>query len=159
MIKIVLDTCSLIYLAKINQLPILLKISDELYIDKEVFNESVVSGKKYGYGDAFILERFINDHIKVVPQDISKEIGYFGAKGEASTYLLGIDGLCVTSDSKAFKKMVFRGIKVIKIEDLLYLFVKNQKIVKKKFADILNALLKIEGISIEKYHLLMEELK
>jgi predicted nucleic acid-binding protein len=159
MVKLVFDSCSLIYLAKINQLSILKKISSELYIDEEVFKESVVSGKTHGYRDSFILDRFINDYFKITHQDISKEIEYFGAKGETSTYLLGRDGICITSDRKAFQKMLKRGSNVIKIEDLLYIYVKKQKITAKKFIQLLNELLKIDAISPEKYHVLMEEIK
>ncbi|MHA1270589.1 MAG: hypothetical protein ACTSPY_12425 [Candidatus Helarchaeota archaeon] len=159
MVKLILDSCSLIYLAKINNLQILTDISDELYIDKEVFNESVVSGKKYGYRDSYILERFIEDNIKISFEDISKEFHYFGARGEASTFLLGKDGICITSDKKAYQKMLRRGSKVIKIEDLLYIYFKKQKIQYKEFIQILEDLLNINAISPEKFYILIKEVK
>ena len=78
--KLVLDSCSLIYLAKINRLSILNQVSKELLIDKAVFNESVVSGRDLGYRDAHILDRFVEENIKVISQDYHNELDFFGAK-------------------------------------------------------------------------------
>ena len=158
MVKFVFDSCSLIYLAKINKLPILKQLSDELLIDKEVYDESVVSGKELGYRDAFILDRFVEENFQVVSQDIHQEIEYFGAKGEASTFLLGLNGICVTSDKRAFAKILKRGRNVVKIEDLFFLSFQNKLLSEEQFMQILTDLLKIDAISGEKYHILMKEM-
>ena len=155
--KLVLDSCSLIYLAKINRLSILNQVSKELLIDKAVFNESVVSGRDLGYRDAYILDRFVEENIKVISQDYHKELDFFGAKGEASTFLLGKDGLCVTSDKRAFNKILSRGGNVIKIEDLLFLCIGKKIISKEQFEQVITELLKVNAISGEKYHVLMKE--
>ncbi len=159
MTKLVFDSCSLIYLAKINKLAILPLVSKELYIDNEVYNESVVSGKDQGYRDAFILDRFIEEYMKVVSLDISGEIDYFGSKGEASAFLLGKDGICITSDKKAFKKMQPRTQKVIKIEDLFYIYGVKGKIPLEQLRQVLKELLQIDAISFKKYSLLIKEVE
>jgi len=159
MTKFVFDSCTLIFLAKINKLAILPLLSKELYIDKEVYKESVFSGKEHGYRDAYILDRFIAETIKVVSIDISQEIDYFGAKGEASTFLLGNGGICITTDKKAFKKMIARTQTVIKIEDLFYLYVEKGIIAVDEFELILNELMQINAISFEKYHVLLKEVE
>ncbi|MHA1129518.1 MAG: hypothetical protein ACTSQI_17815 [Candidatus Helarchaeota archaeon] len=158
MVKFVFDSCSLIYLAKINSLSILKQVSAELLIDKEVYDESVVSGKELGYRDAFILDRFVEENFQVSPQDISKEIEYFGAKGEASTFLLGLNGICITSDKKAFKKILNRGRNVLKTEDFFLLHLENEVISKEQFIQVITDLLKINAISGEKYHVLLKEM-
>ncbi|NHI94618.1 MAG: hypothetical protein EAX96_19155 [Candidatus Lokiarchaeota archaeon] len=159
MVKFVFDSCSLINLAKINNLSILKLISKELYIDKAVQDECVISGKALGYRDAFILDRFVEQNFTVIPQDYSEEIEYFGAKGEASTFLLGKNGICVTSDKKAFRKILNRGAKVIKIEDLFYLSLEKKTLSKEQFKQVINELLKIDAISGEKYHILIKEME
>ncbi|MHA1323961.1 MAG: hypothetical protein ACTSRL_14330 [Candidatus Helarchaeota archaeon] len=146
-------------MAKINNLSILRQISKELYIDKAVYDESITSGKAFGYRDAFILDRFVEENFTVISQDYNEEIDYFGAKGEASTFLLGKDGICITSDKKAFKKMLNRGAKVIKMEDLFYLSLEKQILSIEQFKQVMKGLLKIEAISGEKYHILIKEME
>lgn len=155
----VFDSCSLIYLAKINRLSILKQITEQLFIDKAVYDESVVSGKNLGYRDAFILDRFVEDNIKVVQQDYDNELEYFGARGEASTFLLGMDGICVTSDKRAFNKILNRGGRVIKIEDLLFIYLEKKILSIEQFKQVINDLLKINAISGEKYYILMREME
>lgn len=159
MINLIFDSCSLIYLSKINKLSILTLMSKNILIDEEVYNESVISGKEHGFRDAYILERFIVDHVKIIPQDISQEIVYFNAKGEASTFLLGKNGICVTSDKRAFQKMLKRGNNVIKLEDLLFIYCKKQILQIDQFIQLLKELLQINAISAEKFHILMQEVK
>ncbi|MHA1313349.1 MAG: hypothetical protein ACTSRB_05555 [Candidatus Helarchaeota archaeon] len=119
----------------------------------------MISGKELGYRDAYILDRFVEENIRIVPQDYLKEIEYFGAKGEASTFLLGRNGVCVTSDKKAFKKILKRGQKVVKIEDLFLLCLEKKILPLEQFKTILEEFLIINAISGEKYHVLIKEME
>ena len=57
--KITIDACTLIYLAKAGLLDFLKRLPYEHIIDKEVYNESVVKGMEEGYPDAYLIKYFI----------------------------------------------------------------------------------------------------
>jgi len=157
--KLIFDACSLIYLAKIDKLDILKSIPYDLCIDQEVYKECVINGKKLGYNDAYILEKFINKHFKIYETSIKNELIYFRAKGECSIFILAENGICITSDKKAYNKILKRGRNVVKLEDLLYVLYQNRIIDILQFNEILEDLLKINAISIEKYFIIKEKIK
>lgn len=62
---IVTDSSPLILLAKINQLHLLKTMHHEIHIPTEVHKEVVVRGKEEKYGDAYLIDKAINDFIFV----------------------------------------------------------------------------------------------
>lgn len=125
------DANTLIYLAQAELLDVL--SADELWVGDRVYEEAVEQGKAAGYGDAFLLERYLRDHASRKTVDptgdrFDVEVTYFGGPGETETFLLAeeaqgggdVDALVVTSDQVAYKKLRRRGVEVIRTDMLLY---------------------------------------
>jgi len=70
--KIIVDTSVLISLAKIDRLEILARITDNLAIPEDVYEEAVVEGEKKDIPDATIIKMFIAGEIKF--RDFEKSI-------------------------------------------------------------------------------------
>ncbi len=160
--KIVVDACTLIYLAKADLLTFLKRLPYEYLIDNEVYNEAVIKGKEEGYVDAYLLEYYIKRQriIKVVNVDISNELDYFIGEGEASTYVLSIkeNGVAVTSDRVAYRKMVKRNAKVVQTDLMFLNAYLNNTISKKELLDILNRLLAVGGTTPERVTFILEKI-
>ena len=62
---IISNSSPLILLAKINKLTILEKLYKKINIPYEVYNEVVIKGKKENYGDAALIEKYVNEIIFV----------------------------------------------------------------------------------------------
>jgi len=160
--KITIDACTLIYLAKAGLLDFLKRLPYEYIIDKEVYNESVVKGMEEGYPDAYLIKYFIEKQkiIKIIEVDISKEINYFIGEGEASTYVLSTEknAIAITSDKVAYKKMFKRNARVVQT-DLMFLnaYLKNF-ISKKELLDVLNRLLTVGGTTPERIAFILEKI-
>ena len=84
MLKIVFDADGLIKLAHTG---ILAKVNERCLISNQVFNETVVEGKKRLYPDALIIEDLIKQQKMIVQKVIVKKIEGYGI-GEISTLTL-----------------------------------------------------------------------
>jgi uncharacterized protein len=63
---IISNSSPLILLAKINKLYILEKLYAKVHIPQEVYEETIVKGKKENYSDAALIENNVNEFIFVV---------------------------------------------------------------------------------------------
>lgn len=158
--KIAVDACALVYLAKAGLLDFLERLPYEYIIDGEVYNEAVVKGMEERFPDAYLLEYSIKKRkiIEIVGVDVSKEIDYFVGEGEASTYILSVEknAVAVTSDRVAYKKMFKRNAKVIQT-DLMFLDAYFKKLIsKKELLDVLNRLLTAGGTTSERITFIIE---
>ena len=63
---IISNSSPLILLAKINKIQILEKLYKKIYTPYEVYNETVIKGKKENYSDAAVIEKHINEFIFVI---------------------------------------------------------------------------------------------
>lgn len=65
--KTVIDTSTLISLAKISYLELIPKLKIDVVIPDEVYREAVIRGEEKGIADAIVIKRFINSYkLKVV---------------------------------------------------------------------------------------------
>lgn len=65
--KTVIDTSTLISLAKISYLELIPKLKIDVVIPDEVYREAVIRGDEKGIADAIVIKRFINSYkLKVV---------------------------------------------------------------------------------------------
>src|SRR3989338_8758638 len=64
---IISDSSPIILLCKINKMDLLKTLYGKVFIPEAVYKEIVVDGKAERYGDAFIIEKIIDDIIFVKP--------------------------------------------------------------------------------------------
>ena len=105
----ILDACTLIYLIKTDMFSKFMTLVEfPVVIDSSVYQEVVVYGKKNKYPDANDAEISLNEFkIPVISIDISEELFRFRDPGETSCYILAKeDGICLTSDDRAYKKFI-----------------------------------------------------
>ena len=105
----ILDACTLIYLIKAKLFDHFMEVADlPVVIDSSVFQEVVIDGKANKYPDAIEAEEILNKYrIPVISIDVTKDLFRFIDPGETSCYLLAKEeGICMTSDDKAYKKFV-----------------------------------------------------
>ncbi len=148
--KIVLDSDSLIKLAKITVLETLTK-SASCIIPYEVYNETVLEGKKNLYEDADLVEELVKKgSIKKINVK-SKEIQGLG-KGESAVYSLRIHKKIdfIVSDDKKFLDFITQEkISFIVTSQIVVALYKNKKINKEKAMQSISKLKKM--ISKEAY--------
>lgn len=144
--RIILDANSLIYLVKTN---LFLRfrdlISHPIVIDTSVYQEVVKDGIAENYPDAYVAKKYLEDfNIDIISVDISEQLPFFRDPGETSSYLLAQDnGVCVTSDNRATKKMMNHGIVPISLDEYFYNLCLNGLITSKEFEDILDKFVEI----------------
>lgn len=117
----------MIYLTKVDLMDLLPKLFDKVWIGEIVYEECVVKGKQERKSDAFIMERIIERgkfKIKELPSQkgFNKEKLYFVGPGETNVYMLTKsqeDTVAITSDSIAYKKLIRRGINVMRSDEVL----------------------------------------
>jgi len=146
----ILDACTLIYLIKAKLFNHFIKIVEfPVVIDSSVYQEVVVNGKANNYPDAIEAEEILNENrIAVISIDVSKELFRFIDPGETSCYLLALEeGICLTSDDKAYKKFINENLKAMRIDNF-YFEKLNQNRLKKK--DFLLTLNKLESVNATK---------
>jgi len=114
-----------------------------------VLQEVIIDGKEHQYSDAFEAESLLNEsHIPVISIDVSSELSRFVDPGETSCYILAKEeGICITSDDRAYRKFHQANLDAMRIDSFLYLKFQNNKITKIKFLEILN---KLESINAAK---------
>jgi len=127
--KTVIDTSTLISLAKINFLEILKKIRKEILIPEIVFNEAVIKGEEKSLTDATVIKNFIKDNNikRIIVKDFSLNL----IKGKVSKTLAQGDEAVmaaamqekileiITNDDGLGKIAASLGIKVSASPDLL----------------------------------------
>jgi predicted nucleic acid-binding protein len=92
-IFVVSDSSPLILLAKTGRLNLIKELWNKVHIPKEVYNEVIVKGKKEAYGDAFVIEKEINNFIFIkelnvkYKREAEKLRGIIGS-GESEAILL-----------------------------------------------------------------------
>ncbi len=160
------DCCTLIHLTKTNLINLLLKFFDDVWIVGRVYEECVVKGKDEGKEDAFILEKLIKDNrnfkIKKITskEDFEKERIYFIGPGETEVYLTvksNENAVVITSDNPAYKKLLERGIKVVRTDELLFLAFKRKIFNFDELCDNLSKLKVVGGTTDERITFLIKK--
>jgi len=143
----ILDACTLIYLIKAKLFSKFMDLVEyPVVIDSSIYQEVIIDGKEKNYPDAFEAETLLNKfRIPVISIEVSYELNLFGDPGETSCYLLTKeDGICLTSDDRAYKKFIRENLKVMKIDTFYYEKYVNNDLKKDEFIGILR---KLEGIN------------
>lgn len=92
--------------------------------------------------------------------DASKEVYRMKDIGEASCYLLGKDdGVCITSDLRAYNKFKRENIEVISIDSFYFEMYVKQRLTKSDFLNILRKLEIINAIKSKKILFYNQELQ
>ena len=139
----ILDSCTLIYLIKtklFNQFMEIVKFP--VVIDSNVYQEVVINGKANNYPDAFEAEEILNENrVPVIFIDVSKDLFRFIDPGETSCYLLAIEeGICLTSDDRAYKKFLRENLKAMRIDNFYFEKLNQNRLKKTDFLRILDKL-------------------
>jgi len=118
-------------------------------IDSSVYQEVVINGKANNYPDAIEAEEILNENrVPVISIDVSKDLFRFIDPGETSCYLLAMEeGICLTSDDKAYKKFLNENLKAMRFDNF-YFEMLNQNRLKK--TDFLLILKKLESVNATK---------
>ncbi len=146
----ILDACTLIYLIKAKLFNQFIKIVEfPVVIDSSVYQEVVVNGKANKYPDALEAEEILNENrIPVISIDVSKELFRFIDPGETSCYLLALEeGICLTSDDKAYKKFLNENLEAMRIDNFYFEKLNQNRLKRKDFLLILN---KLESVNATK---------
>ncbi|MFO8020458.1 MAG: hypothetical protein R6U96_17685 [Promethearchaeia archaeon] len=146
----ILDACTLIYLVKTNLFENFVDLIDyPLIIDSSVHEEVVLNGKRHNYTYAFEAEKLLKQfRIPVIPIDVSKYLILFRDAGETSCYILAKEeGICLTSDERAYKKFLKHGKKVIRLDTFYFRKCVEGRLTKQEF---MNALNRLESVNATK---------
>ena len=139
----ILDACTLIYLVKANLFKMFMNVvSNPVVIDSSVFKEVIIEGKEHHFPDAFEAESLLNEfHVPVISIDVSNELFRFVDPGETSCYILAKEeGICITSDDRAYRKFHQANLDAMRIDSFFYLKFQRNNITKLQFLEILNKL-------------------
>ena len=146
----ILDACTLIYLIKAKLFNHFMEIVEfPVVIDSSVYQEVVINGKANNYPDAIEAEEILNENrVPVISIDVSKDIFRFIDPGETSCYLLAMEeGICLTSDDKAYKKFLNENLKAMRIDNFYFAQLNQNRLKKPDFLLILN---KLESVNATK---------
>jgi len=118
-------------------------------IDSRVYQEVVINGKANNYPDAIEAEEILNENrVPVISINVSKDLFRFIDPGETSCYLLAIEeGICLTSDDKAYKKFLNENLKAMRIDNFYFEKLNQNRLKKTDFLLILN---KLESVNATK---------
>lgn len=146
----VIDTSTLISLARISYLEIIRKLKMEVVIPEEVYEEAVIDGEKKGIADATVIKAFINDHkLRVLNvkgdeiKQLRRKIGKYLAKGDEAVLSLAIKEKAeeiITNDDGLSKIALALGYRVIATPDLLMKGLKNKLLSFKEFETLMRGL-------------------
>lgn len=146
----VIDTSTLISLARISYLEIIRRLKMELVIPEEVYEEAVVAREKKGIADATVIKAFIDHHkLKVVNvkgneiKRLRRKIGKYLAKGDEAVLSLAIKEKAeeiITNDDGLSKIALALGYRVIASPDLLMRGLKNNILSFKEFETFMRGL-------------------
>jgi len=146
----ILDACTLIYLIKAKLFKNFMEIVEfPVVIDASVYQEVVFNGKANNYPDAIEAEEILNENrVPVISIDVSKDLFRFIDPGETSCYLLAKEeGICLTSDDKAYKKFLNENLKAMRIDNFYFEKLNQNRLKKTDFLLILN---KLESVNATK---------
>ncbi|NVM37901.1 MAG: hypothetical protein HWN81_20075 [Candidatus Lokiarchaeota archaeon] len=146
----ILDACTLIYLIKAKLFNHFMEIVEfPVVIDSSVYQEVVINGKANNYPDAIEAEEILNENrVPVISIEVSKDLFRFIDPGETSCYLLAMEeGICLTSDDKAYKKFLNENLKAMRIDNFYFEKLNQNRLIKKDFLLILN---KLESVNATK---------
>lgn len=127
--KIVIDTSTLISLAKIDAIGLLETIDSELICPSDVFEEAVVEAKIHGYRDGEIINGVFKSKC-VIAVSVHNKMGFEGiSKTDSVVISCAIENktdYLFSNDTKLARKAELQGIEVRGSPDiLLRLFQKN----------------------------------
>ena len=141
--KIVFDSDGLIKLVKSG---IFKKIQQEIFISEEVYQETVVAGKKGFHDDAQIIEQYIEEKKIIVKKNKTTKNIYGLGKGEASAFSLfeEIQADAIISDDRKFLAVLEQeNIPFIVPTEVIVALAVKRRITKIEAAE---ALLKIKNL-------------
>ncbi len=140
--KVVIDTSTLISLAKIGFLNLLLNLENQIVIPQTVYNEAVVKGEKKAFSDALVIKNFIKESkLEILPlkktyiEMVRRKTGKTLAKGDESVLAcvlqekakgiitnddgLGRIAMALRVSVSASSDLLFNGLKkrVVNLED------------------------------------------
>ena len=139
----ILDACTLIYLIKANLFSEFIELTEyPIVIDSSVYQEVVINGKASKYPDASNAEVKLNKFkIPVISIDVSEELNRFRDLGETSCYILAKeDGICLTSDDRAYKKFIKAEQKVMRLDSFFFEKFERNQLTEAEFITILKKL-------------------
>ena len=158
----ILDSCTLIYLTKTDLFTNFIELAEyPVLIDTSVHKEVIINGKAKGYKDAVKAENFLKQfRIPVIPIDISKDIEFFKDLGETSCYLLAKDdGICLTSDDKAYHKFKKQCVEVVRLDTFFFQKCIEGVLTEQDFINILERLELINATKPKSILFFMKKLK
>src|SRR4030067_2712310 len=95
--KSIIDTSTLISLARIAYLELISMLRTDVSIPDEIYEEAVLKGEKKGFADATVIKTFIENHrIKIVHVEkhsiiaLRKKVSKILAKGDESVLSLAL---------------------------------------------------------------------
>jgi predicted nucleic acid-binding protein len=146
----VIDTSTLISLAKVSYLELIPKLRMDVAMPEEVYEEAVINGEKRGIADSTVIKTFINNHeLKIlnVKSDfikvLRKKVGKGLTKGDEAVLSLAImekAETIITNDDGLGKIAMALGFNVIATPDLLMKGLKNKLLSFKEFEVLMRGL-------------------
>ena len=142
------NSSPLILLAKINKLSVLEKLYKKIHISHEVYNETIIKGKKENYGDAALIERHINEIIFVIKLNLE-----YKKEAEKLSNILG------SGESEAIALCLQEKAKLFLVDNLEPRKIAQVKGIKcRSTPGILLEALKRKGITFNEYESAIKEL-
>lgn len=127
--KSVIDTSTLISLARIGYLELIPMLRRDVSIPDEIYEEAVLKGEEKGFADATVIKKFIEKHrIKIVRvkthsiTSLRKKVNKILTKGDESVLSIGLQEKTkeiVTDDDGLGKLAMTLGFDVKAAPDLL----------------------------------------
>jgi predicted nucleic acid-binding protein len=153
MMKTVIDTSTLISLARISYLELLPKLRKSVVLPHEVYEEAVIKGEEKGIADAIVIKGFIKNYgieivgtksnsIKALRRQINRNL----AKGDEAVLSLALSvgaKEILTNDDGLGKIAMGIGFRVIATPDLL------MEALKEKLMNIQDFEIFIRGLVVE----------
>nr|MDO8112519.1 hypothetical protein [Candidatus Sigynarchaeota archaeon] len=143
----------MIYLIKANLQDFFLQlIQDPAIIDSSVHEEVVVQGIARGYLDAVAAKKFLEDNqVPIMPVDVSSDIINFKDAGETSCYILTKQGgACITSDTRAIKKLKIAGASCMQLDIFFLTKFLDNNFDETKLESLLDDLLRVNATTPER---------
>ncbi len=158
----ILDACTLIYLIKAEMFSKFMNLIEyPVVIDSSVYQEVIVNGKASKYPDASDAEIALNKFkIPVISINISEELNRFLDPGETSCYILAKeDGICLTSDDRAYKKFIRGEQKAMRLDSFYFEKLNQNQLTEAEFIKILKKLEAIHATKPKSFLFFLEKLQ
>ncbi|MBU4202234.1 MAG: hypothetical protein KKB85_03695 [Candidatus Altiarchaeota archaeon] len=161
--KAVSNSTPLIYLAKLNKLPFLKKIFDELYVPSAVYDEVVLKGRELDKAEVIGVEKAIENGAIIVKDAKSKLKIDTLHKGELEAISLALDMKVkniLIDDKEGVEVCRVLGLRPYRTTAILLEFLKKDLIKAREFEDLLIELSKAGYfMRAEVFSLLLREAK